>query len=181
MDDGPRFDPYEANSLFPDRRGMRPLPAGTVPNQLQKDFGGYYAEAGFNAVLDQDNVYFQGHVDSQFVKSNPVRITMGVMERGREQYEIYCGVCHGPTGSGNGIVVKRGFLPPPDFVDPRILGLADGEIFAIVSHGVRNMPGYAKQITPADRWALVAYVRALQRARNASIGDVPADKLNQLN
>ncbi len=181
MDDGPRFDPYEANSLFPDRRGMRPILEGTVPNQQQKDFGGYYAEVGLNPVLDSENPYFQGHTDSKFVTTNPERITLELMERGRERYDIYCGMCHGPAGVGNGIVVKKGFLPPPDFADARILGMAEGEIFSVISHGVRNMPGYGKQITAADRWAIVAYVRALQRARNSAISDVPADKSNQLN
>ncbi len=181
MDDVPRFDPYEENLLFSDRRAMRPLVEGTVPNQLQKDFGGYYADAALNPILDRDDSFFQGHIDSQFVQKSPLRITSELMDRGQKKYEIYCGVCHGPTGVGNGIVVKKGFLPPPDLADSRLLNMADGEIFSVITHGVRNMPAYGKQITPSDRWAIVAYMRALQRARNATLDDVPSDKRNQLN
>ncbi len=110
----------------------------------------------------------------------PVPVTLSFVERGKERYGIYCAVCHDGTGSGRGTVVKRGFVLPPNFSDPRILALSDGDIFKVISDGVRNMPAYRKQIPERDRWAIVAYVRTLQKMRTATLRDVPEEMKNQL-
>ncbi len=174
MDEQPRFEAYEGNPFFADGRAMRPLPAGTVPNQYQKDFGRYLMLDRQVDFLNPSNVaYFEGQVGGNLVASNPVPITMEFMARGQERYNIYCAVCHAPTGAGNGIVVSRGYLPPPNFHDERIRNMPDGEIFHVITNGVRNMPPYRKQIPVEDRWAIVAYLRALQRSQSATIQDVP--------
>lgn len=95
----------------------------------------------------------------------PFPVNEAVIKRGQERYNIYCGVCHDQTGSGNGIVVQRGFAPPPNLGDPRLVGSSDAYIYDVISNGIRNMPGYAKQISEEDRWAIVVYVRALQKVQ----------------
>ena len=97
------------------------------------------------------------------------------MARGQRRYDIYCTPCHDRTGTGNGIVVERGLVPPPSFHDARIRAMPPGEIYKVISKGVRNMPSYAAQIPVRDRWAITAYVRALQVARGARLSDVPKD------
>jgi mono/diheme cytochrome c family protein len=88
---------------------------------------------------------------------------------------IYCAPCHGQTGKGNGIVAQRGFLPPPTFHSDLIRGYPDGQIYEAIANGIRNMPSYRSQIPVADRWAVVAYVRALQRSQFATADDVPSE------
>ena len=108
-----------------------------------------------------------------YVSKMPVTVTAKLLDRGQERYDIYCAVCHDKVGSGKSIVVKRGFLPPPNLSDKRLKKAADGYLFDVITNGVRNMPAYRKQIPVADRWAIVAYVRALQNASG-----VPAYKLD---
>ena len=158
MEFQPRFNAFEENSFFADGRNMRTPPAGTVARGL----------------LKEDDVYFRGKVDSEnYVAKNPVPVTLALLERGHERFNIYCSPCHGQTGLGNGMVVKKGFLPPPNFHQERIITMPDGQIFYNISNGVRNMPAYGKQIPESDRWAIVAYIRALQRSQMASEADVP--------
>jgi mono/diheme cytochrome c family protein len=104
------------------------------------------------------------------------------MARGQERYNIFCAPCHSLAGDGKGIVPKRGFLPPPSFFAEHVLDFTDGYIYEVITKGVRNMPSYKKQIPNVeDRWAIVAYVRALQRTQTATINDIPKEKLNDLN
>jgi len=160
MDSQPKYDAQEASSYFEDGSTMRLPVEGTVA-------------VGH---LNEDNVYYKGkNDDGSFVKHNPVAVTLPVLKRGRERFNIYCAPCHGQIGDGNGIVVKRGFLPPPTFHGDHLRNVEDGHIFNVISNGIRNMPSYAHQVPVSDRWAIVAYVRALQRSQNASIKDVPVE------
>jgi mono/diheme cytochrome c family protein len=109
------------------------------------------------------------------VNKMPVKLTSILLERGQKRYNIYCTPCHGLTGSGQGIVIKRGFLPPPSFHLDRLRDIEDGHIFDVISKGIRNMPSYSYQIPVADRWAIVGYFRALQRSQNATLKDIPED------
>jgi mono/diheme cytochrome c family protein len=171
----PNFDwqsKYKAQSL-----SMTP-PEGTVvwgadstnaedPNRAQ------YAKL--------DSEFYRGKTASgQWVARIPVPVTETLMQRGQERFDIYCAVCHDKAGTGQGMVVKHGFVPPPNLSDDRLLAYSDGQIFDVISHGIRNMPGYAKQIPEKDRWAIVAYVRALQKTRTASLNDVPSNLVNQI-
>jgi mono/diheme cytochrome c family protein len=151
MEFQPRYNAFEGNAFFADGRNMRRPPAGTVARGL----------------LKEDDAYFRGGDSAAPVARNPVAVTSELMERGRARYDIYCTPCHSATGAGNGMVVQRGFLPPPSLHDDRIVQLPDGQIFQVISRGVRTMPAYGVQIPEADRWAIVAYVRALQYSRSA--------------
>lgn len=102
------------------------------------------------------------------------------METGRERYNIYCSVCHDQTGSGNGTVVQRGYLRPPHLADERLVDSPDGYIYDVIANGVRNMPAYGNKISEADRWAIVMYVRALQRLDGVPMSEVPAEYRGRL-
>ena len=151
-----RFGAQAESSLFADKRTMRPVPANTVAQGSLKD----------------DDFLSRGKAaDGSFAKGFPFEVTMETMKRGEERYDIYCTPCHGPTGAGDGMVAKRGFAGVANLHDERIRGLAEGELFNAVTNGVRLMPGYALQIAEKDRWAIVAYLRALQRSQNAKPTD----------
>jgi hypothetical protein len=165
MDQQPRVDPQEKSVFFEDGLGMRAPVPGTVPRGWLRDSAEYYT--GMNSRGDT-------------VKTMPVELTLSLLKRGRERYDIYCGPCHSRVGDGKGIMIQRGYVPPPSFHDDRIRDFRDGYIFHVISHGVRNMPGYRYQIPVEDRWAIVAYVRALQYAKNASGKDIPTEVLDVL-
>ncbi len=161
MDNQEKYRPQSSSEFFDDGAAMRVPVAGTVPR-------GY---------LRNDNVFYHGlDADSQFVKVAPVEITAPLLARGQERYDIYCTPCHSRVGDGKGIVVNRGYPPPPTFHDPRLRELPDGQIFDVITNGIRNMPSYRHQITPEDRWAIVVYLRALQKSQNARLEDIPAEQ-----
>jgi mono/diheme cytochrome c family protein len=110
-----------------------------------------------------------------FVRELPVPLTMALLERGRERYDIYCSVCHGYTGRGDGMIVSRGFPQPVSFHDPRLLAQGVGYTFHAITNGFGRMYSYASRIPVEDRWAIAAYVKALQLSQNASVDDLPAD------
>lgn len=165
MDDQEKFEAYERNPLFGDDAAMRTPPLGTVAR----------------GALILDSIYQTGFTsDSVPVAQMPVDINLPLLERGRERFDIYCSPCHGRTGDGRGIMVTRGYVPPPTYHSDRLRDIEDGHIFNVISNGIRNMKGYKHQIPVEDRWAIVAYMRALQRSQNASIDDVPPEKRSQL-
>lgn len=160
MDNQPRYNPQSASDLFDDGATMREPIAGTVAR----------------GELRTDDAYYLGLDESgQWLDKSPVPVTLQMLERGRERYDIYCAPCHSRLGDGKGIMIQRGYVPPPTFHDKRLREMTDGNIFEVISIGVRNMPAYAHQIPVEDRWAIVAYARALQRSQNASIDDVPTE------
>jgi mono/diheme cytochrome c family protein len=105
---------------------------------------------------------------------------MNNLKRGQERYNIYCSPCHSRVGDGRGIMINKGYLPPPSFHIDRIREMPDGQVYDVITNGVRNMPSYRHQVNPGDRWAIVTYVRALQKSRNATISDIPEEKLEEL-
>ena len=166
MDDQNRYDPQEESSFFADGRAMRDLVEGTVAR----------------GELNADDAYYRAmDKDGKWLKTIPAHVTIDFMKRGQERYNIFCAPCHSKAGDGKGIVIKRGFLPPPSFYQENVLAFDDGYIYNVISNGVRNMPAYKKQIPVNDRWAIVAYVRALQRTQTATKDDIPQDKLKELN
>jgi mono/diheme cytochrome c family protein len=166
MDDQGRYDPQEKSEFFADGRVMRELVEGTVAR----------------GELNEDDAYFLGKDEKgNHLKTIPVNVTQALMSRGQERYNIFCAPCHSRAGDGKGIVPKKGFLPPPSFFQENVLAFDDGYIYEVIKNGVRNMPAYRKQIPVNDRWAIVAYVRALQRTQTATINDIPKDKLKELN
>ena len=110
-----------------------------------------------------------------WVKKVPIEVNNKTLERGKERYNIYCTACHGYDGSGNGIVMEYGWFKPSAYWDDRIVNYSDGELFDIISNGIRSMPGYHTQIQKEDRWAIVTYIRALQVSNAMNLDDVPFD------
>lgn len=160
MDHQPKYNPQAESRFFVNRSAMRMPVPGTV------------------AVgdLHEDEVYYRG-IDARgdTVRTMPVPVTLALLRRGQQRFNIYCAPCHSRVGDGHGIVVQRGLIPPPTFHSEKLRNYRDGYIFNVISHGIRNMPAYGPQIPVADRWAIVAYFRALQRSQNASIDDMPED------
>ena len=165
MDWQQKFQPQEATPFFPDGRAMRPLVDGTVAQ----------------GQLREDDAYWRGRVDDKtFVARAPVKVDEKVLQRGQERFNIYCSPCHDKAGSGHGMAVQRGFPPPIDLAGDRVRGLSDGEVFDVITNGVRNMPSYRKQIPVQDRWAIVTWVRVLGHSQHASTNDVPPEMTNRI-
>lgn len=166
MDTQEKYKPYRNSSLFNDGSAMRPPVEGTVPRGHLKDDEAYY---------------FGKTVAGDFVQRSPVPFTAETLKRGQERFNIFCSPCHGKSGNGEGIVMQYNYpIPPPTFHQDRIRNMPDGELFNTISNGIRNMPSYKEQIPVPDRWAIIGYIRALQRSQNASLTDIPADRQSEL-
>jgi mono/diheme cytochrome c family protein len=150
MAEQPRVAPFEASPVFADGAGVRPPVPGTVP------------------------------VDGGPAVPEPPTVDLALLERGRQRYDIYCAPCHDYTGHGAGRVVQRGFPQPPDFHAPPLLGASDRHIFDVITGGYGVMYSYASRVAPADRWAIVAYIRALQYRENVPAVDLTADLRDEL-
>ncbi|MEZ4702470.1 MAG: cytochrome c [Rhodothermales bacterium] len=171
MDRQEKFIGQQENVFFENRMAMRPPVPGTVAR-------------GF--LRDDSRFYFGREANGQLVATVPVPMTADLLSRGQERYGIYCSVCHGLAGDGKGIIMVGnggagyGYVPAPDFHVDRLRTIEDGHIYDVITNGIRNMPAYAQQIPVADRWAIVAYVRALQRSQHAPATDVPQSELSRL-
>jgi mono/diheme cytochrome c family protein len=171
MDNQPKFRSQTRNPMFADRRAMRPPVDGTIPQE---------------EVLGEPALT-TGKVGGSWVDAIPIEVDLALMRRGRERFDIYCSPCHGLAGFGDGMVAKRAdelqegtWTPPSSFHTDLVRGRPAGHIFNTISNGIRNMPAYGPQIPVEDRWAIVAYVRALQRSQHATVDDVPPDTRAQL-
>jgi mono/diheme cytochrome c family protein len=152
MDDQPKVRAQSASPFFYNGASMRDPVPGTVA------IGG----------LKEDAVFFTGKgADGQFVAASPVAIDEKIMERGRERYRIYCQPCHDPRGDGKGILFQKGNVPTASFHQEKFLKYSDGQIFDVITNGFGLMPAYRWPIPPDDRWAIVGYVRQLQREQAA--------------
>ena len=166
MHDQPKYIPLRASSFFEDGRSARPIPAGTVAR----------------GHLDADVAFYTGKgPDGRYVDSFPFPITKEVLLRGQQRYNIYCTPCHDRLGTGNGMVVRRGFRHPPSYHIDRLRQAPNGYIFDVITNGFGAMQDYSAQIEPADRWAIIAYERVLQLSQNATLNDVPPADRAQLN
>jgi mono/diheme cytochrome c family protein len=173
MDDQWKYAAQTESPLFADGKAMRPPVPGTVAR----------------GQLRADAAYYEGKAaDGTFIASLPAQVTvdMALLERGRDRFDIYCAVCHGATGHADGIITQRGergmVVPPPSFHDPGVRAKPAGFYFDVITHGVRGPTGaqgrmlpYKHQVPVADRWAIVAYMRALQRSQSASLNDIPVE------
>lgn len=165
MDHMPKYKAQSKSEFFPNGATMREPVSGTVSQEQ----------------LRADDVYFTGRdASGKLVAKMPMNVTMQLLQRGQERYNIYCAPCHGQTGKGNGIVAQRGFLPPPTFHSDLMRNYPDGHLFDVITNGIRNMPAYRYQVPVEDRWAIVSYLRALQRSQNATLTDIPEDKRKDL-
>jgi len=157
MDYAVSFKPQERNAFFEDGRSMRMPVEGTV--------------ARGQARLDTE--YYEGKTASDsYVAKIPVEVTREMVLRGQDRYEVFCTPCHGGTGAGDGLIISRGYVPPQTYHQDRLRDVEDGYIYDVIANGIRNMPAYRRQIPTEDRWAIVAYVRALQRSQYANRTEV---------
>ncbi len=169
MEKQAKYKPQAESKFFADGRADRAIPAGTVPHGRTAD-----ADPAF---LRADDFLYAGKMaDGSFARNFPVEVTDTFIHRGQNRYMIYCYPCHGALGDGNGITKSYGMVVTPSYHDDRIRGMAEGEIFNTITHGKNTMFSYADKLSPEDRWAVIAYVRALQRAHNGRIDDVPLEQ-----
>jgi hypothetical protein len=166
MMDQPKYIPLRPSSFFADGRSERSLIDGTVAR----------------GHLDDDAAFYTGRgPDGQFLDPFPFPVTKEVIEHGQGRFNIYCAPCHDRLGNGDGKIVRRGYRHPPSYHIERLQHVPNGYIYDVITNGFGAMPDYAAQIPPRDRWAIVAYVRALQLSHNAKVDDVPADHRADLN
>jgi mono/diheme cytochrome c family protein len=142
----PRYDTYEPAQLWNDGTSARPLPKNTIA---------------------------QGDLARHEAETKPPPADLGLLERGQQRFGIFCAPCHGLDGAGDGIIVAHGFPRPPSYLEPRLMSAPAQHFYDVISHGYGVMYAYAARIEPNDRWAIIAYVRALQMSRNAKVADVP--------
>jgi len=165
MDVQPKYLPEAESKFFKNHMTMRQPVYGTVAR---------------GELRNNDSLYAGKDIHGKFLQHNPLVVNMDLLEHGEKEYNIFCSPCHSKVGDGRGILVQYNYVPPANFHDERLRTMPDGEIFNTITHGKRNMPSYASQIPVKDRWAIIAYVRALQRSWNASLSDVPKEKRDQL-
>jgi mono/diheme cytochrome c family protein len=164
MHDQPKYKPLAATTFFEDGRAARPLVEGTVAR----------------GQLKMDQHFYTGRLGKDFAGTFPYPVTRQVLQRGRERFNIFCSPCHGQLGDGQGVVVQRGFRPPPSFHVDRLREAPVGQIYDAITNGFGAMPSYASRIPPRDRWAIVAYLRALQLSQHATLEEVPAGERQKL-
>jgi mono/diheme cytochrome c family protein len=158
MHDQPKYIPLRQSAFFADARSARPVVEGTVAR----------------GQLHDDELMYTGKVKGEDATLFPMRVDAQTMARGRERFDIYCAPCHGRTGQGDGMVVLRGYRRPPSMHQDRLRNAPVGHFFDVMTNGFGAMPDYTAQIKVEDRWAIVAYIRALQLSEHATLADVPA-------
>lgn len=171
MDKQPRFSAQEPSPFFADGRSSRNEPLGTVAR----------------GELMADAPYYRGRDGEAWTTGFPLTLDAELLARGRERYDIFCAPCHGYSGHGDGMVSRRalslgegGWTPPTNLHSDIVRERPTGHLYNTISEGIRNMPTYGPLIPHHDRWAIVAYVKALQLSQNASLADVPADERDRL-
>jgi mono/diheme cytochrome c family protein len=164
MANQPKYDPLEPSDFFADGMSARPRIAGTVAR----------------GELALDDYTLTGKKNGQDGDAFPFEVTAAVMDRGQERFNIYCSECHGRLGNGNGMIPARGYRHPPSFHTEALRNARTGHFFDVMTNGFGAMPPYGTMIPAKDRWAIVAYIRALQTSEYASVNDVPAEDRGKL-
>jgi mono/diheme cytochrome c family protein len=160
MHDQPKYKPLAASTFFQDGQSARPLVVGTVAR----------------GHLDDDVEFHSGKTSAgKLVEVFPMAVTGDVLRRGQERFDIYCSPCHDRTGGGLGMVVRRGFKQPPALHVERLRQAPPGHFFDVMTSGFGAMPDYRSQVSAADRWAIAAYIRVLQRSQHATLADAPPE------
>ena len=162
----PRYNPYDPSNFFADGRSERQPVEGTV--------------ARTEIVEGPDQVVNTGTLNGREIDAFPFPITRAVLDRGRDRFNIFCAPCHGLAGDGDGVIVQRGFQPPPSYHIDRLRNAPIGHFFNVITNGLGAMYPYGYRVLPRDRWAIIAYIRALQLSRRATIDDVPEAERQKL-
>jgi mono/diheme cytochrome c family protein len=160
MFDQPKFRPLARSEFFADNRSARRVPTGSIA------FG----------EPEETEAVASGTSNGTFVPNIPIAVDEPLLRRGQERFDIYCSPCHGRVGDGRGMVNKRGFIQPADLHSGRVRNAPPGYLYAVVANGYGAMPEYSDQLSVRDRWAVVAYIRALELSRSSTLADVPADR-----
>jgi mono/diheme cytochrome c family protein len=156
--------PFDASSLYSDGASARHPPAHTVAR----------------GEMAPDDPAATGKKAGVLVSDVPVPLTRALLERGRQRFDIYCAPCHGEDGYGHGIVVRLGFPAPPSYLEPWLTKAPAGHLFDVITHGIGRMYPLADRIEPRDRWAIVAYLRALQRSQRATLSELSAEERRKM-
>jgi len=164
MSDQPKYRPLRESDFFSDGRSARPALEGTVAR----------------GHLRVNNPFYTGRENGDLLDNVPVPLTKELLEHGRERFDIFCTPCHGYVGDGYGMVVQRGFQRPPSYHIDRLREMPDGYFFDVITHGKGAMASYASRVPTRDRWAITAYVRALQLSQGAKMDDVPPGERQRL-
>jgi hypothetical protein len=164
MQDQPKYKPLGESRFFADGREARPIPAGTIARDE----------------LNDTDTFHTGEANGTFLDRIPMPVDSKVLERGRDRFDIYCSPCHGRLGDGNGMIAQRGLRAPANFHTERLREVPPGYIYQVIANGSGGMGDYGDQVPPSDRWAIVAYIRALQLSQSASLADVPSQTRPQL-
>jgi hypothetical protein len=159
-----KYEPLEASNFFDDGMSFRDQVTGTVAR----------------GELRLDAHYYQGMVEGSLASTIPVTVTKELLERGQERYDIFCSPCHDQTGSGNGMIVKRGLKQPPSFHQQRLRDIPVGHFFDVITNGFGVMYSYASRVPVEDRWAIAAYIKVLQLSQNVEFDQLPAEDQRQL-
>ena len=162
----PRYNPYDPSDFFADGQSARQPVAGTVPRG--------------DLTLGPNELLYTGKINGQIADLFPFPVTQAVVERGRQRFDIFCSPCHGFAGDGDGMIVQRGFRHPPSFYEDRLKGAPAGHFFDVITNGFGVMYPYGYRVTPRDRWAIIAYIRALQLSRQVPVADVSDAERAQL-
>ena len=160
----PKAKTYSATEFFANGTSAQPIPPHTVE---------YHG-------VRQNEAFYTGLTNGVLVAQLPVRLTPALLERGRERYDIYCAVCHGMSGEGNGEIVQRGFPAPPTYHSERLRNAPIGHFYDVITNGYGVMYPYASRVEPSDRWAIAAYIRALQLSRHAAMTDLAPNEQKRL-
>lgn len=207
MQDQPKLKYYRGSEFFRNQMGSRPLVEGTVPRGYLRDDKALYtgkkdgaalspntlsAEGGKQQTQDGTNGQLAPASTSNASNANaalaaypdaitefPLPVTQDLINRGEERYRVFCIVCHGPNGNGDGMIVRRGFSPPPSYHTDQLRGAPVGHFYDVITNGWGRMNGYAAQVPVADRWAIVSYIRALQASQNPDVINPGATQQNQ--
>jgi len=164
MHNQPKFIPLRESDFFADHRSERPLVEGTVAR----------------GDVEGDELLYTGKLNGQDSTFYPFPVTWDVMRRGQERFNIFCSPCHGRTANGDGMVVRRGFRAPPSLHVDRLREAPAGHFFDVITNGFGAMPDYKDQVPVRDRWAIIAYIRALQASTAGNVADVPPERRGEL-
>ena len=160
----PRAKTFSRSDFFSNGTSARPLPAHVVPR----------------GAVNNDDIFHTGMSDGILVTQLPMQLTPQLLGRGRERYDAFCAECHGRVGDGKGVVAQRGFPAPPSYHIDRLRGAPIGHFFDVMTNGYGVMASYASQVEAQDRWAIAAYIRALQLSQDAKPGDLTANEKKEL-
>jgi hypothetical protein len=169
MYDQPRYKPYHASEFFEDGTSARPLVAGTVPRRDPNELGKATAEH-----------FDTGKIAGVLAETLPFPVDRSVLERGQDRFRIFCTPCHGELGNGRGMIVLRGFNPPPSFHSDELRKKPVGHYFDVMTRGFGTMYSYASRVPPKDRWAIAAYIRALQLSQHAVVAELAPEDQGRL-